>query len=208
MRVSLCTLIAAVLLSFPLDAKASLITYDYVVTSQSVTPPNVPQPLTLSVTIAGSFADLPTVQACTAFAKPCDTAPDLGALKGFVAIADQASVHVMLASFSNSTCTFDFCDSEPNWTISPQKIFFAQFEFEWEIEIDLSDDPTSLSDPTIVKIGSDGENCFGSLGACSYTGYWVVAFETPEPGPLAIFIGGIFMIAGMRLSANRAAKAT
>lgn len=169
------------------------ITYDFIVTAAHISGFNLPQPIAISITIDGSFADLPTVDSrCTVASCPPLTFGNLEALSFDAPTIASFTLANLIKSCPVGTPT---CDPGrfPIWSLSPNGVFYENGTDTYQIAFDFNTDPSF--EGTSAKIGADGPNCFGALGTCSYTGYWAAV---PEPPSMALLLSGLLAAAMFR----------
>lgn len=181
-------------------ASAMPITYDYHPTSLTLAQ-NIASytladiTLDISITIDGSFSDLPTLSS------QIPGPHDFGDLLGFSFVATSFGLHavpITLASFVPH-CFPQPCDPiTPGWSVSPDEITFESTNDT--IALGFNTDP--LSTVTSLKFDSDGPTiCFFH---CQFTGYWS-AEAIPEPASIVLFGSGLIGLAMIRRRRSRAA---
>jgi hypothetical protein len=196
-------------------AHATPTTYDYIVTDEWISeldglgarlawPAGTAPILSISMTINGSFADLPVLNANQFLTTDTINFGDLLAFS-FVLTGSGAGNMIDLtvpASFGGNQCGelgHVTCNGI-GWSISPDGIVWGTEGGAYSLLFNT--DP--LSTLPSVKASEDIGGCLIG-GICEFSGYWAAV---PEPPSGTLFISGLFMLAlfkhpGLRLARGK-----
>ncbi len=165
-------LLAAALVCLTTPAYAVPITYQYVQTGASV--PGLV--INASLTIDGTFADLPTI-VCA----PCPNGSvfDFNPLKALVVTVPFGIIaHTFTLADFTGQIVFPVPSGSPRWTISPTGISYINL-FE-SFSINLTNG--------LIHYDADGMGLCGLTGTCVTSGTFVA---TPEPETLVLLVTGL-----------------